>query len=147
MKFKNQKVLFIGYGNPGRLDDGLGPQIASAIEKLNIPGLTVDSNYQLNIEDSLEIANHDIVIFADASVNCESPFVFREIIPENRFSFTSHNIEPETLMLISNEMFKSKTKGYILGIRGYEFNDFGENLSPRARYNLEKAMEFIKTLI
>ena len=33
------KALVIGYGNPGRLDDGLGPALAEAVEKLDLPGL------------------------------------------------------------------------------------------------------------
>ena len=51
-------ILLIGFGNPGRLDDGLGPALADAIEKLALPGVTVESNYQLTVEDAAEIAKH-----------------------------------------------------------------------------------------
>ena len=30
------KVLIIGYGNPGRLDDGLGPALADLMEKKQV---------------------------------------------------------------------------------------------------------------
>ena len=57
------KTLFIGYGNPGRLDDGLGPAMAEAVEKLNLPGVVTDSDYQLTVEDAAEVAKYDLVIF------------------------------------------------------------------------------------
>ena len=38
------KTLLIGYGNPGRLDDGLGPALAEAVAKLAIPGVTVEAD-------------------------------------------------------------------------------------------------------
>ena len=72
------KVLFIGYGNPGRLDDGLGPAIASEIEKLEIKDIKCDSDYQLSVEDAVDINQHDIVIFADADESFEGIFYFKK---------------------------------------------------------------------
>ena len=51
-----------------RLDDGLGPALADALEKLDLPGVSVDADYQLMIEDAAEVAEHDFAIFADAAV-------------------------------------------------------------------------------
>ena len=62
----NKKILLIGYGNPGRLDDGLGPAFAKAVEALHTPGVTVEANYQLAVEDAHAVAQHEIVVFADA---------------------------------------------------------------------------------
>jgi len=70
------KILVIGYGNLGRLDDGLGPAFAERVQALDLSGVTVESNYQLNIEDADLIAQFDVVVFADASVNAEEPFEF-----------------------------------------------------------------------
>jgi Ni,Fe-hydrogenase maturation factor len=39
-----KKILVIGFGNPGRLDDGLGPAFVREIEKFKIPNLVTDSN-------------------------------------------------------------------------------------------------------
>jgi hypothetical protein len=44
-------------------------------------------------------------------------------------------------------MFHAKTRAYVLGIRGYEFNDFEERLSERAEQNLEKAFQFVANLV
>ncbi|VGO14536.1 hypothetical protein PDESU_03099 [Pontiella desulfatans] len=62
-------TLVIGYGNPGRLDDGLGPAFAERIQGLGLSGVTVESNYQLNIEDAELVSRYDTVVFADASVD------------------------------------------------------------------------------
>ena len=76
---ENSKVLLIGYGNPGRLDDGLGPALAEAIAHKEFKNVTVDANYQLTVEDAAEVAKYDLVIFADADVAGPEPFWVRRI--------------------------------------------------------------------
>ena len=137
-------VLLIGYGNPGRLDDGLGPAMAEAIESLKLPGVTVEANYQLNVEDAEQLAGYDMVIFADASVNALEPFSFYRIKPKAEVSFTTHSIEPESVLGLAHDLFEAKTTGYILAIRGYAFNEFGQQLSARAKENLNAAVNFFK---
>ncbi len=142
-----KKVLLIGYGNPGRLDDGLGPALVASLEKLEIPDLTVDSDYQLTVEDAAAVAEHDVVIFADASVNGAEPFSFTKIEPKTEVSFTSHSVEPEAVLGMAHDLFSSHAEGYILGIRGYDYNEFGEILSENAKKNLFAAYEFIVDVI
>lgn len=137
------KVLLIGYGNPGRLDDGLGPALAAEVEELALPGVTVESNYQLNVEDAAQLAEHDVVIFADADVAGPEPFWFRRLEAKRALSYTSHSVEPDAVLGLAKDLFKAGTTGYVLGIRGYEFNEFGERLSDRAKANLEAAVAFI----
>jgi len=141
------KVLLIGYGNPGRLDDGLGPALADAIAALNLPRVTVESDYQLQPEDAAQIACHDVVIFADADINCADPFRFERIEPKRQTNFSSHSTSPEALLALAHDAFGATTPGYVLGIRGREFDDFGEGLSAAARSNLEAARRFIVPLL
>jgi hydrogenase maturation protease len=136
-------ILVIGYGNPGRLDDGLGPAFAAALEELNLPGVTVDSNYQLSVEDAADVADHDFVIFVDAHVSCDPPFSFEPVEPIPALSFSSHSVEPTALMALAADLFGGKTKGFALGIRGYEFNEFGEIISDQAKKNLDAALSFL----
>ena len=137
-------VLLIGYGNPGRLDDGLGPALADVFEAKQLDGVTVDSNYQLSVEDADAIAQHDVVLFVDASVSGREPFWFDRVDPKKEVSFSSHSISPEALMDMSNNILNGNTRGYILGIRGYEFNEFGERLSSKANENLAEAVKFVE---
>jgi len=140
-------VLLIGYGNPGRLDDGLGPALAEAVEHADLAGVRVDCNYQLSVEDAHSIANSDVVIFADADVAGPEPYYLKRIRPKQHVSFSSHSIDPASLLGLARDLFGTTPEAYVLGIRGYEFNEFGERLSEQARSNLGEAVAFIlKTL-
>lgn len=143
----SRKVLVIGYGNPGRLDDGIGPALAEAVEQRRIPGVTVDSDYQLTVEDAAAAAGHDVVIFADASVNGREPFSFERVLPGEEMSFSTHSVEPQAVMAMVRGIFQAGTSGFALGIRGYEFNEFGEYLSDAARRNVEAAAAFLADMV
>jgi len=137
------KVLVIGYGNPGRIDDGLGPAFVKALEQLNLPGISTISDYQLNVEHAAELAGCDVVIFADADTAAEAPFRFDRIHPEtDTTSFTTHHVSPQAVLGMALEMFDAMPKAYVLGIRGYEFDDFEEKLSDKAADNLQAALAF-----
>jgi hydrogenase maturation protease len=141
------RILLLGYGNPGRCDDGLGPAVAEAIASMAIPGVTVDAGYQLQVEDAALVAEHDVVVFADASVNAADPFELHALEPSDEISFTSHSISPEALLSMAREYFGGSTRGYALAIRGHEFNEFGERLSSEARRNLDAAVSFVAQVL
>ncbi|MFW5770323.1 MAG: Ni/Fe hydrogenase, partial [Spirochaetota bacterium] len=67
--------MIYGYGNPGRQDDGVGNAVVDELEgfirERYIPGVSFDSNYQLNIEDATVIYGKDLVIFVDATTEVE----------------------------------------------------------------------------
>jgi hydrogenase maturation protease len=143
----NHKVLLIGYGNPAREDDGLGPAAAQAIEKLGIEGVSVDSNYQLTVEDAASAAGHDVVVFVDAATQGKDPVVFYELEPKRRESFTSHSVDPEAILGLTHDLFNAETRGFMLGIRGYSFDMFKEEMTTEALKNLEAAVKFITPLL
>lgn len=141
------EVLVIGYGNPGRMDDGLGPAFAESLAQLELPGVEVEADYQLMVEHAAAVAGCRVVVFADAAVDGPAPFSFRRLAPRPDQSFSSHRAEPEALLALAEGLFGAEVEGYALGIRGYEFDDFGERLSPGARANLEAALRFAVPLI
>ena len=141
------KLLLIGYGNPGRLDDGLGPALAAKVEKASLEGMTVESDYQLTVEDACDVSKHTMVIFADATVKGKEPFFFEEIHSKSPMSLSTHSVSPEAVLYFAEKMFNSKARAYILGIRGYEFNEFEERLSEEAQKNLDEAFKFITKLV
>lgn len=134
-------VLVIGFGNPGRLDDGLGPALAAALERRDLPGVTVDADYQLTVEDAAAVAESEVVVFADAAVD-GPPVSFRRLEPKPALSFSSHSVEPAALIALARDLFGWQGRAYMLGIRGYAFNAFEERLSVRARENLAEAVRF-----
>jgi len=142
------RIYVLGYGNPGRLDDGLGPAFADRIEALQIPGVTTDANYQLNVEDAATLAGYNLILLADASVDAPPPFELKELKPEHSgLGFSSHSLSPGALLGMVEDLFDAHPRAYLLGIRGLEFNAFGERLSERAQANLDAAIAFIEPLL
>jgi hydrogenase maturation protease len=137
------RILVIGYGNPGRQDDGLGPAAAAEIEKLDWPNVTTADNYQLVIEDAIEVAAHDIVWLVDAAREGDEPCALRPLSPALDIAFTSHLLKPEALLAIAAQHFGKSPEAYLLSIRGYEF-DFLEGLSEHASRNLVLAVALLR---
>lgn len=149
MSSTNQsKALIIGYGNPGRQDDGLGP---SLIKRLEASGpesnYTIDlqSNYQLTVEDAYDLQDYSLVVFVDACLDGESPFSFTEIRAQDDQALGSHSVLPESLLQLCVTLYQHQPKAYMLGIRGYEFDAFEESLSPQAQENCKAAYHHLCT--
>ncbi len=142
MPTKPTTLMVIGYGNPGRLDDGLGPRFIERLEELSLPDITLDSDYQLTIEDSAKVAENDLVLFVDASVNAPDPFEIKELQPSDPMSFTSHSVAPSQVLGMARDLFKSNVRAFVLGIRGHHFNEYEERLSIQAQENLDAAVEY-----
>ena len=134
------RVLVLGYGNPGRQDDGLGAAAVAEIETLNWPNVTAYDNYQLCIEDAIDVAEHDVVWFVDASRVGASPFAVTELSRATSVEFTSHLVRPEAILAMAEQYYNSTPCAYLLAIRGYEF-EFIEALTPRATDNLRLAVD------
>ena len=138
------RVLVYGYGNPGRLDDGLGPALVRDLSAGGVGAhVTMETGYQLQIEDAALVAEHDVVVFADADRGCQDPFALRRLEPRHAAAFSTHAVAPETVLALAQEHFGGRTVGFVLGIRGYEFQEFGEALSPDARRNLAAAVSYM----
>ena len=132
-------VLVIGYGNPGRCDDGLGALVGDAVERAELPGVEVVTAYQLNVEHAADAAGHRTVVFADAAVGGRSPCFLRRLLPRRAAAFTTHAMRPEAVLALADETFGWSGDAYLLGVRGHEFNEFGEGLSETAEENLRVA--------
>ena len=141
-----RSVLVLGYGNPGRQDDGLGPAVVEEINQWGWEGVHAEADYQLNIEDAAAMAAYDITLFVDASVDGSEPFALRPVSPAQDITFTSHSVSAESVLAICKEHFGASPQAWLLGIRGYAF-DFEEGLSDKARKNYEKAVAFTRSWI
>ena len=141
------EILIIGYGNPGRADDGLGPAFAEELEKLNIKNLVIESDYQLSVEHAYDIAKSEVAILVDADASCTEPFEIKKVIPSERFSFSTHSVSPDNLAALSKDFSGVEKDIYLIGIRGYEFNSFKEELSKEAKKNLAKALEALSKVL
>lgn len=142
-----KRILVIGYGNPSRGDDGAGPELAARLEALDLPTLTVESDYQLTIEHAALAAEHDVVVFADAAVDAREPFYFRPVSAAAAAAFTSHSVTPAEVLLLARTCFDKAPEGYLLGIRAERLDCFDEGLSPATLDGLRAALDFLLRFI
>lgn len=131
-------TLVIGIGNPGRLDDGLGPAFAERIEHEALPGVDVLTEYQLNIEHAADIAARGNILFADAAAG-PGPCFLRRLLPRHAAAFSTHAMAPEAVLALARDTLGWQGRAYLLGLRGSVFDGFGEGLSTSALANLAAA--------
>jgi len=138
----------LAWGNPGRLDDGLGPAFAEIAAGWRLDGLNVDSDYQLHVEDADRVARCRRVIFVDADRTCVAPFRIERIrAGRSGMAFSSHSVAPESVLALARDLFRSEPEAWVVGIRGYEFDEFGERLSQSGKANLRAAAAFLEVAL
>jgi len=148
---QNKSILVFGYGNPGRQDDGLGKALIDKTEKWikqeDIKGISLDANYQLNVEDATEIQGKDLVIFADASM--EENIQSHEITPvfaSQEANFTTHYVSPGYVLHLCKQIYGNHPAAFLMHIKGYEW-DIKETISTKAIENLDKAFKALKEIL
>ncbi len=135
-------ALLIGYGNPGRGDDGLGPAFAQSITDRVLPGLTVEIDFQLTADHALMLSDYPLVIFADADLTGAAPFSFQDITGTTSDTLGSHSVTPQGALGLARLLFGATPEAHVLGIPGASFGKIEEGLSATARYNLDAAEAF-----
>lgn len=145
---RDSHTLVLAWGNSGRLDDGLGPAFAAAFAETPRPGVRVLCDYQVQVEHAWDIAQVKRVVFVDASRNGPEPFSFEPVVAAGTVvRFSSHALSPEAALTLARDLFERTPEAWLLGIRGYEFDGFGEGLSPAARRNLEHALRYLDEVL
>ncbi|WP_323785048.1 hydrogenase maturation protease [Thalassovita sp.] len=135
-------MLLIGYGNPGRGDDGLGPAFAERIERAALPGVRVMIDYQLTVDHALAVAGADRVVFADALIADEGAFQFKASAAVTDAEITSHALSPEAVLTLARTLYDVTPAAFVLGITGQDFGEVKEGLSRQAQRNLDDALTF-----
>jgi len=130
-------VLVIGYGNPLRGDDGVGPLIAEELAKrLRDPEAKVQivACHQLNPELAEPIAETRAVIFIDASVELKPGEVCVSAVTPDRFSpgAFAHSMKPSALLATASELFGQAPPAKAVGIGASSF-DAGAHLTPQVQ--------------
>jgi hydrogenase maturation protease len=143
-ELNHSKTLLIGIGNSGRKDDGLGWLLTEKVEDSGLfLGDTV-MRYQLQIEDAELISHYDTVIFVDACrEKLNNGFELRPCNAAPSFSFTTHEIAPESILHLCQDLYQQSPKAFLLLIEGKEW-PLEIGLSPTASTHLEKAWMFLE---
>ncbi len=138
-------LLVIGYGNPLRSDDGVGPKVAEAVEELHLPDVHTLVCHQLSPEHAEPIARAHMVIFVDAAVDAPKDVQLRKLEPNETSQLMAHAADPRTMLALARDVFGHCPQAWWLTIPAVKL-DFGEELSPVARRGYEVALEQIQTL-
>lgn len=135
-------ILILAYGNPGRGDDGLGPAFVDRFEAADIPGVECLGDMQLQVEHVTDLKGCRLILFVDADMSCDDPYVLDRLTPEKDGSYTSHAMSPAALLHAYRKVYdETPPPAFVLHIRGYHFA-LGDSLSAQARTNLAKAVAY-----
>ncbi len=136
------KLLLLGYGNPGRGDDALGPLFIECIKQLNFKHVICQNDMQLQIEHVTDMTECDQILFIDADTSCHEPYNFSMLTAAKDNSYTSHAITPAALLYGYYQVYgRNAPSAFLLRIRGYQFT-LGDPLSSQAAINLAAAIKF-----
>lgn len=136
------KVLLFGIGNCGRADDGLGWAFLDRMESHLPDNYVYEYRYQLQIEDADLASQYDMIVFIDAHKdNLEDGFQWERCFPKATNSFTTHELDPATVLYLTESIYDKNPKAYILAITGEKYG-LSIGLSIAAEQNLSMAMRF-----
>jgi hydrogenase maturation protease len=139
-------VLVLAVGNPSRGDDALGPLLAELLEAAALPGVEVITEFQLQVENALDLEGRERVIFVDAGVGTGGPFELREAGPAADFLHTSHALSPEAVLATYVRVRgEAPPPSAILCVRGESF-ELGKGLSETASKNLQASGQVLLDL-
>ena len=145
-------VAIIGYGNPSRGDDALGPCLLERLldrqsAVMNPAVYEPITDFQLQIEHVTDLEQRDLLLFVDASMSARPPFEFFRLTPQRDHSYSSHSLSPATLLTVYEDVYKTAPPpAYLLTIPGYLY-ELGQPLSRKAAGHLEQAVSFVDELL
>jgi hydrogenase maturation protease len=147
-----RSAVLLGYGNPSRGDDGIGPELLTRVERLwgadrHRSGLTLIQDFQLQVEDALDLQGAELALFLDASVAVPAPYRFSRVTAGAAPACASHQLSPAELLQVYRRLrLGPPPPSYLLCVRGERFN-LGAGLAASTRANLEAAWELLRKLL
>lgn len=147
---KPRPILVLGFGNPSRGDDALGPAVIERLQSapdLVATGARLLTDFQPQIEHVLDLEGCARVIFVDATMTGSAPFVHAPLSPAPETAYSTHALSPAVLLGLYRKVNgRAPPPAWLLAIRGERFA-LGEPLSPSARAHLDAAVAFLSELL
>ena len=146
-------ILIFGYGNPSRGDDALAPMMLERISEHSELGADLEllTDFQLQVEHSLDMMGRKLILFIDASVSCNAPFEFLRLdcanLQPGTPGYTTHTLTPTELIGAYRSVHHhAPPPSFLLTIRGEQF-ELGAALSDPASDNLQQGLRWIEYLL
>ena len=140
-------LLFLGWGNPSRGDDALGPLLCERLAQVHGDNARceVQQDFQLQVEDAMDLDGRHVVVFIDASADGPAPFTCRAVSPRADGSVTTHAMSPEAVLATADSVFGATPRAFVIGVRGEDFA-LGAPLSAAGAAHLEAAWAAIDAI-
>jgi hydrogenase maturation protease len=134
-------LLVLGWGNPGRGDDALGPLFVERLQVIvgDHPRVAWLSEMQLQPEHALDLAGRAHVLLVDVSTEATPPFALSTVEARRDVSLTSHAMSPQALLETCRRLPCEPPPTTLLAVHGEQFG-LGDPLSPAAERHLADAL-------
>jgi hydrogenase maturation protease len=138
------RILLFGIGNSGRSDDGLGWSFIDEIKDELPKNFDFEYRYQLQVEDAELASHYEIVYFIDAhKEQFQEGFILKKCSAKISESFTTHELNPQSVLHLTKSIYNKNPKAFLLGISGKKF-DLEIGLSFEGKSNLDHATSYFK---
>ena len=141
------RILIIGYGNPLRGDDAIGPIAAERLREIvSDPEVEILALHQLTPELMEPISRAARVIFIDATAAGE-PGVFEErpVTADPHTGHFTHHSTPGSLLAGARALFGHAPDATLCTVGGEDFS-LGEHLTPRTEKALLQVLARLRQL-
>lgn len=143
-------IWIVGYGNPQRRDDGIGPCIVNRLRPIfkHLSNVHLLALHQLepDIVDTLKTA--DTILFVDASVEMLSEGRrWTAVQPElQALPCLVHQVTPSFVLWLLQCLYHRNPAAWIVSVAGIDFR-FGNGLSSAARQSTEQVSREIEAFV
>jgi hydrogenase maturation protease len=139
-------TLVFAWGNPSRGDDALGPLFAEAVQAMNLPQVECLTDFQLQIEHSLDLLGRRRILFVDASCGVadgvQPPFHCAPLQPARDSSYTTHAMSPAALLQVFTDVQgHAPPTSWLLAIPGESW-ELGQPPTVAAQERLAQALDW-----
>ena len=127
------RVWIIGYGNPHRRDDGVGPHVVNGLGRFLGPrrGCRLLSLLQLNPDLAEDMRDAHSIVLVDASAEyIEGGWSWTRVLPEwGDLPYLTHHTSPPFFLGLLQAVYHACPAMWLVSVQGEDFG-FGEGLCP-----------------
>jgi len=143
----NAAALVIGYGNPLRGDDGVGPRVAQTLASTK--GVEVRVCHELVPELADDLRGRTVAVFVDATASLAAGVVAGRALTASEAepaSGLTHRFSPATLLAMAEALYGATPRAFLVTIGAASFA-LGEALSPAVEAALPEAVATVRRLL
>ncbi len=144
-------MVVLGYGNPSRGDDALGPDLVAELEARRAArpewgDMVIITDFQLQVEHAADLEGHALALFLDAAASGPAPYGLEELAPAEVWHHTTHALPPAAVLAVYRRVYGPPPPAFLLRVKGESF-ELGEALTPAAAAHKAAALELLDELL